>query len=196
MERLARPDHQSTSRAFAGHCRNRRDAMCYRRRSSKAIARFLRAWPDLNLPGARATVTSAPVKFERSAGVLLFRDTAEGRVFLLLDYGNHWDYPKGHVEKGEDDRTAALRELAEETGITDAELLPDFAREITYIFKSRHGGLIKKTVVFFLARTEESTVTISHEHVGYEWLSPETARKRLSYATARSVLDHALTYLN
>ena len=58
---------------------------------------------------------------ERSAGLLLFNDTPGlPRRFLLLDYGKHWDYPKGHVEAGEDDVTAAHRELHEETGISGA----------------------------------------------------------------------------
>src|SRR5687767_3658997 len=77
---------------------------------------------------------------ERSAGVVLFRAERaappgdDGRLFLLLDYGRYWDYPKGHVEKGEDDVTAVLRELREETGIGDAQLVADFRHEITYFF--------------------------------------------------------------
>jgi 8-oxo-dGTP pyrophosphatase MutT (NUDIX family) len=144
----------------------------------------------------RSTVKSALVKFERSAGVLLFRETDEGRVFLLLDYGSHWDFPKGHVEAGEDDVTAARRELQEETGITQADILDGFAKEISYIFRSRKGGLIKKTVVFYLARTGEASVTLSHEHVGFAWLPADAALKRLSYATARSLMQSAVEHLN
>ena len=32
--------------------------------------------------------------------------------FLLLDYGRYWDYPKGHVEKGEDDLAAGREEMS------------------------------------------------------------------------------------
>src|SRR4051812_19081731 len=110
-----------------------------------------------------------PVTRERSAGVIVFRtdDTAPGgRVFLLLDYGRYWDLPKGHVEKREDDRTAALRELEEETGIDDAEPIDGFAREMTYWFRDRKKGLIHKEVIFFLAETERKRIKISHEHAG------------------------------
>ncbi len=127
---------------------------------------------------------------------MLFREVPEGgRLFLLLDYGSHWDYPKGHVEAGEDDIAAARRELREETGIEQADWVDGFAREIEYFFRARKGGLIKKTVVFFLARTSAIDVTLSHEHVGFAWLDESRALKRLSYPNARAILKAASTYL-
>jgi 8-oxo-dGTP pyrophosphatase MutT (NUDIX family) len=131
---------------------------------------------------------------ERSAGVVLFRDDPKaegGREFLLLDYGRYWDFPKGHLEPGEDDQTAALRELKEEAGITDARLLPGFAHEIVYYFRDRSKGLIRKEVVFFLASTRTRDVTVSHEHVGYAFLPLRQAMTRLTYPNAKAVLQAA-----
>jgi bis(5'-nucleosidyl)-tetraphosphatase len=138
---------------------------------------------------------SGRARTERSAGVILFRDTDAGRRFLLLDYGRYWDYPKGHVETGEDDRGAALRELAEETGITDASFVGGFEHEIAYFFRHPARGLVRKTVVFFLARTAGEAVKLSHEHVGYEWASEEAAMKRLGFKTAKQVLEAAMEFL-
>ena len=132
---------------------------------------------------------------ERSAGVILFRETEAGRRFLLLDYGRYWDYPKGHVEKGEDDRMAALRELAEETGIMDAQFVEGFEHEIAYFFRHPARGLVRKTVVFFLARTDGEAVKLSHEHVGYEWASGEEAMNKLGFKTAKAVLKAAVAFL-
>ncbi len=135
---------------------------------------------------------------ERSAGFILFRTDASapgGRVFLLLDYGRHWDYAKGHVEKDETDLAAAIRELHEETGIPPPRVVDGFEEKIEYYFRSSKYGLIKKCVIFYLAETEATEVKLSHEHVGFEFLDFEKAQKRLSYSTARGVLRKANAFL-
>jgi 8-oxo-dGTP pyrophosphatase MutT (NUDIX family) len=137
-----------------------------------------------------------PVRQERSAGVLLYRDEADGPHFLLLDYGRYWDYAKGHVEKGEDDLSAARRELAEETGITEPDFDPDFRHEMTYFFRHPRKGLIRKTVVFFLARTNARKVKISDEHEGAEFLPYERALERVTYANAKAALKQAKAHLD
>lgn len=137
-------------------------------------------------------------RVERSAGVIIYRTTSGGertRLFLLLDYGRHWDFPKGHVEQGEDDTTAALRELAEETGITDATLDPTFNHEITYYFRDKKGRLIRKTVVFFLGETKTGKVKLSHEHVGCDYLPFDEAVRKVTYTKARQLLRLAGEHL-
>ena len=135
----------------------------------------------------------------RSAGVVVYRipPRQSEPEFLLLDNGKFWDYPKGHVETGEDDLTAALRELREEAGIAEAELTDGFRHEITYFFRDKRRGLIRKTVVFFLAQVSADVkVTISHEHVGAEFVSFEEALRRVKYPTAKETLKKAREFLN
>ena len=66
---------------------------------------------------------------------------------------------------------------------------------MTYVFRGRRGNVIKKTVVFFLGHSDATDVTISHEHVGYAWLTADEALTRLTYPNARAMLDAALAFL-
>ena len=135
----------------------------------------------------------------RSAGVVVYRIPPRQTEpqFLLLDNGKFWDYPKGHVESGEDDLSAALRELREEAGIADAELAEGFRHEITYFFRDKRRGLIRKTVVFFLAKVAaDAKVTISHEHVAAEFVPYEEALRRAKYPTAKETLKKAREFLD
>ena len=133
---------------------------------------------------------------ERSAGVVVYLDDPGGRLYLLLDYGRHWDFPKGHVEKGEDDRAAALRELQEETGLSGLVLDGAFAHEITYYFRDRRTKtLIRKSVVFFLAHAPGRSIILSHEHVGYAFLLFDAALRKVTFPAAKEVLRLAEEYL-
>ena|SRR5450432_1883324 len=131
---------------------------------------------------------------EFSAGIVVFH-RGNVRAFLLLDYGKHWDFPKGHLEKNEDDLTAALRELEEETGIKKVELADGFAKESVYFFRHPRRGLTRKKVIFYLAAVKQKKVTISHEHVGYDFLPFDEALDRLTYPTAKQLLRDANDYL-
>ena len=131
---------------------------------------------------------------EISAGVILFRSQQE-REYLLLDYGSHWDFPKGHIEAGEDPQITAARELQEETGIRDARFVPGFKEGMRYFYRKAGEGMLK-VVVYFLAETPSGNVTLSDEHSGYLWLAYEAALNRLTFKNARDLLTKAHTFLN
>lgn len=54
-----------------------------------------------------------------SCGVVIARQTDAGWVTLMLRAFHHWDFPKGIRERGEEAMEAAVREVGEETGITE-----------------------------------------------------------------------------
>ena len=56
-----------------------------------------------------------------SAGVVVVRQQDSAWRYLLLRAFRHWDFPKGVVEAGELLRDAAVREVAEETGLAALE---------------------------------------------------------------------------
>ena len=137
---------------------------------------------------------------ERSAGFIVYHapDHPGGSPqYLLLDYARHWDFPKGHVDPNEEDLAAALRELREETGVggSHVRVAPGFRHEITYFFRDRRKGLVCKTVIFFLAEVSTLEVTLSHEHVAFEFLPFDDAVRRVTYANAKQVLRLAHAHL-
>ncbi|MFA6328820.1 MAG: bis(5'-nucleosyl)-tetraphosphatase [Candidatus Micrarchaeia archaeon] len=129
---------------------------------------------------------------EKSCGALIFREEGGKRLYLLLHYmGGHWDFPKGHVESGENEEQTARREISEETGIASLEFMPGFREEISYSFRHSTGEMAEKQVVFFLAKTGEKQVRLSDEHVGFSWLPYQAAKKKATYENARSLLEKA-----
>ena len=137
---------------------------------------------------------------EKSCGVVLF---SKHKVLLLQyakgqkegewDLQGHWDFPKGHVDKGETEIETATRELEEETGIKNIILLDNFRKTINYKIQKRDRK-ISKEVVFFIATTVETEINLSHEHVDYGWFDFTSALKQLTYDNARSVLSEAIIF--
>lgn len=128
---------------------------------------------------------------EKSSGAVIFRDTPEGIVFLLLHYpSGHWDFVKGKMEKGENPLDTVVRETKEETGISDLNFVEGFEENIEYDFQFE-GELIHKKVVFYLAKTNTEKITISHEHLDFVWLDYKSAFEKTTYQNAKSVLSKA-----
>jgi len=136
------------------------------------------------------------MKQYHSAGVVLYRIKNETREYLLLQYAaGHWDFAKGKIEVGETKREAALRELAEEAGLA-AKLNDTFLTSFEYFYTDYDGQKAHKIVDFFLGEVKGSdAVTLSHEHIGYEWLPYDEALGRLTFANAKKMLMKVNQYL-
>jgi len=133
---------------------------------------------------------------ERSAGAVVFRRSGRGSSYLLLLYGKgHWDFPKGHIEKGERTEETIRREIREETGIRRIRFIPNFKETIRYGFSHQQRKILK-FVVFLLAQTSQKKISLSREHTHYLWLAYEEALSQITFATSRNVLQKAHTFLN
>lgn len=126
---------------------------------------------------------------EYSAGVVIHAGSP--RQYLLLHYpSGHWDFPKGHIEAGETELQAALREVTEETGIATVEIHTGFRHAFEYFYK-RGAANVRKTVVYFVGRVEPQAVRVSHEHRGFVWLPFEKALAKITYRNAKDLLSAA-----
>lgn len=131
--------------------------------------------------------------YERSCGAVVFRDSADGRRFLLIKNkrSTHWGFPKGHVEAGETDEQTAVREVLEETGL-HIRLLDGFCEKSTYTIQGR----IDKTVLIFLAATTDTKTVIQESEIeDYLWLEYDRCLSTLNYENDKAILKKAQAYL-
>jgi len=131
---------------------------------------------------------------EKSCGAVVFVKNAE-IIYLLLQYeAGHWDFVKGNVEPNESEKDTVLRELKEETGIDATQTIEGFKERIIYYYR-RQGSTVHKEVVFFLIEADTKKVTLSFEHVGFDWLNYERALEKLTFKNAKDVLQKAHAFL-
>lgn len=146
---------------------------------------------------------------EVSAGAIIFRKEINKNLYLLLHYpSGHWEFAKGHIEKGENELTTVRREVKEETGLKDLRIIPGFREYRKYSFRAKYPSTLRnnsgqagsgrakapwvfKIVFFYLAQTWTKEVKISHEHQGFKWLPYEEAIKRLTFKNAKEMLKKA-----
>ena len=132
---------------------------------------------------------------EKSAGIVLFRNDSNKNEFLLLNYPQgHWDFVKGKIEQNETSHEAAIRETREETGITNIEFIDGFEESVEYDFRFKRENIHKK-VIFFLAKTNEKNIKLSHEHNDYLWLGYNDALKKFTFKNAKNILTKANKFL-
>lgn len=139
---------------------------------------------------------------EKSAGAVIFRREAGKIVYLLLHYTpqpgkkrkEYWDFSKGHIEEGENAKMAAVREIEEETGISDLRFKKNFKQHIKYFFVVDDKKIFK-IVTLFLAETRTKNVIISDEHEGFKWLEFEAALKEMKFKNAKKTLRQAHAFL-
>ena len=117
----------------------------------------------------------------------------DGRALFLLirDSYRNWGFPKGHLEKRELPEAAALREVSEETGLTDLAVRGELST-IDWHFRFR-GKLIHKVCHFFLMETATAHTSPQREEgiTACKWLPIDEALALISYANAREVLQRA-----
>ena len=136
---------------------------------------------------------------EESCGIvpvlLLESEPKEARFLLVHQCSGHWAFPKGRRDPGETALAAALRELREETGISEVKIADGYSHIQQYAFE-REGRETQKRVEFFLGFVKNDAVQIQEKEIqGYGWFSYEDALERLTFKEGKDLLADVRGYL-
>ena len=132
----------------------------------------------------------SPFRYEISAGGLVTRGK-DGILMVQVENLKGevvWTFPKGHIEKGEDARTAALREVQEETGWTCSITDKKPFQKVRYFFKWK-GTLIKKEVVWFRMTPRRKTGEMDPDEIlKTGWFTMKEAARKAIYGSDKKLL--------
>ena len=129
---------------------------------------------------------------ERTAGGVVIR-MIEGIIhcLVILDRYGQWGLPKGHLEHGESSKQAALREVNEETGLSDLELSEQLG--VTgWSFRAK-GSVVHKSGTFYLMYSEEGDPMPQLEEGITEcvWVPAHEACSKIKYKNLHQILQKA-----
>lgn len=128
-------------------------------------------------------------KVVRAAGGVVTNDRGE---LLMIRLRNRWDLPKGHIEEGEDSRSAAIREVEEETKIK-AEALDSEPLATTWHAYNIYGPWELKSTDWWRMRTSERNAPQPQNEEGItevRWMDSEARTEALNdtYETIKEVV--------
>lgn len=132
----------------------------------------------------------------RAVGAIVYRlsETGQLQILLIKKRGGMWTLPKGKAKRGEDNHTALLRELAEETGLTGQ--VGEMVSQATYTIV-KGGRRRRKIVTYYLVHGTGGQVAPGGAE-GIEqvrWMPAARALQRIGRDRIRSVLRAGLACL-
>jgi len=120
---------------------------------------------------------------EPTAGGIVFRRNAENGVEILLiqDAKDRWTIPKGHIEEGETAQQTAKREIGEEAGLKEVDVL-GWLGKIHFRYR-RIDKLVLMTTQIYLVRAKGDTNDIQKEEWmnGIQWFTFHDALDAIEY---------------
>lgn len=140
------------------------------------------------------------MRIATSAGAIILREVKGKLKIGLAQHARatkSWVLPKGHVEEGESIEQAALREIYEETGLDNVQLIKHLGTIWRESPKS-NGDVEQKTIHLFLAYAPangRSQAPTDARFAGVSWFSPEEAIKLLPYESEQAFFREHLGLL-
>ncbi len=140
---------------------------------------------------------TTPVKLKSFGIIPLYRQGDVILTAIVKHQDGHWGLPKGTPKEGEDPLVTAMRELQEETGVSEVEIIKDVSLSERYSFEL-NGVKYDKEVIYFLGWTSQIPDKFDplEDVVEIKWLLLPEAKQNLTYSEARRIIEQVEHYLN
>jgi 8-oxo-dGTP pyrophosphatase MutT (NUDIX family) len=126
------------------------------------------------------------MKRTESAGGIVVN--ARGLVLVVSQHGTSWSLPKGHIEAGEDRLAAARREIYEESGITELELVEGLGSYERYKLSATSGedySELKTIHMFLFKTTQDALKPVDPDNPEAVWVEREKVTSLLTHQKDR-----------
>ena len=139
-------------------------------------------------------VSDITMKREFSSGGVVIKRQGRGlKILLIVDSYGRWTWPKGNIEKGESSKCAALREITEEVGLKNIQVLEKIGQN-QYYYKLKNILRFKTVFIYLIEAKGNERIKIQKEEIASgKWLAPDIAIKKLDYKDADKLLKKAIT---
>ena len=137
-----------------------------------------------------------PSKVTVSAGGVVIN--GHGMVLLINQNGTSWSLPKGHIDPGEQPLQSAIREIREESGITDLHFLRILGAYGRYkIGKNTPEDKSEyKTLLFFLFKTKQNELKPQDPHnTEARWVHPDEVEALLTHSKDKAFYKSIRVFL-
>lgn len=130
-------------------------------------------------PNNKSTKGNPVGRFMVASGAVIEKGTT-GTILLVqrssqLDWHpNEWEILYGRIDQFEDTEMGLRREIREEVGLTDLEILDVVS--VWHIFRGTEERAENELIgVTYHCRTSQEEPVLSTEHQAYEWITPQEA---------------------
>jgi 8-oxo-dGTP diphosphatase len=128
-----------------------------------------------------------------AGGVVL---DGKGNVVVVNTNGDSWSLPKGHIEEGESAEAAAMREIAEEAGITDLKLVKGLGTYQRYRIGAGGKGndvTQQKIITMFLFKTAQRQLAPQDPmHPEARWVAAERVADLLTHPKDKTFFQNVM----
>jgi|ERR1035437_846177 ADP-ribose pyrophosphatase YjhB (NUDIX family) len=129
------------------------------------------------------------MKLTHAGGIVL---NENNEIILVLSKLKYWAFPRGHIEENENPLDAAIREIKEETGITQLEFIKDLGN---YTRKRLNEPKMMKSQMYLFKTTQTKLNPLDKQISDLKWVKKEDVINALT-ANGDKKFSKKITIIN